>query len=78
MLPACIQVCPIELPGRGRRRGEAGIADVAVLADALADLLPLQVPLLCMLSPPFDLKRFLKRFSRRPPPHRAAGSRLLP
>jgi len=43
MLPASIQVCPIELPGRGRRRGETGIATVAALADALADGLPLQV-----------------------------------
>lgn len=45
MLPASIQVCPIELPGRGRRRDETGIADVAILADALAESLPLQVTL---------------------------------
>jgi surfactin synthase thioesterase subunit len=43
MLPASIQVCPIELPGRGRRRGEQGIATVDQLADALVDGLPLQV-----------------------------------
>lgn len=43
MLPASIQVCPIELPGRGRRRDEVGIADIATLADALSDGLPLQV-----------------------------------
>lgn len=43
MLPACIQVCPIELPGRGRRREETSISDVAELADMLADSLPLQV-----------------------------------
>ena len=43
MLPAAIQVCPIELPGRGRRRGEPPVNDVAVLADQLADALPLQV-----------------------------------
>ena len=43
MLPASIQVCPIELPGRGRRQAEAGIRDIAVLADALADFLPLEV-----------------------------------
>ena len=42
MLPASIQVCPIELPGRGRRRGEQGIATVDQLADALVDGLPLQ------------------------------------
>ncbi len=45
MLPASIQVCPIELPGRGRRRDETGIAGVAILADALAESLPLQVTL---------------------------------
>lgn len=44
MLPASIQVCPIELPGRGRRRDEVGIPDVATLADALSEGLPLQVP----------------------------------
>lgn len=43
MLPASIQVCPIELPGRGRRRGDQGIATVDQLADALVDGLPLQV-----------------------------------
>ena len=43
MLPASIQVCPVELPGRGRRQGEAAINDVARLADVLADSLPLQV-----------------------------------
>lgn len=43
MLPACIQVCPVELPGRGRRRDEAGISDVAALADVLVESLPLQV-----------------------------------
>lgn len=43
MLPAAIQVCPIELPGRGRRRNEAPVNDVAVLADQLAEALPLQV-----------------------------------
>lgn len=45
MLPAAIQVCPIELPGRGRRRGEIGINDIAILARTLADCLPLQVRL---------------------------------
>lgn len=43
MLPAAIQVCPIELPGRGRRRDEPPVNDVAVLADQLAEALPLQV-----------------------------------
>ena len=43
MLPASIQVCPVELPGRGRRQAEPAINDVARLADVLADALPLQV-----------------------------------
>lgn len=43
MLPASIQVCPIELPGRGRRQDEAAVDSVAALADALATSLPLQV-----------------------------------
>ena len=41
MLPASIQVCPVELPGRGRREGEEGISDVRSLARALARHLPL-------------------------------------
>ena len=41
MLPASIQVCPIELPGRGRRAGEEAIGDVKELARALARGLPL-------------------------------------
>lgn len=43
MLPAAIQVCPIELPGRGRRQAEQAISDVATLADLLVNFLPLQV-----------------------------------
>jgi hypothetical protein len=43
MLPASIQVCPIEIPGRGRRSSEPAIDDVHQLADALAASLPLQV-----------------------------------
>lgn len=43
MLPASIQVCPVELPGRGRREGERGINNVAELAALLAHSLPLQV-----------------------------------
>ena len=43
MLPAAIQVCPIELPGRGRRQAEQAISNVATLADLLVDSLPLQV-----------------------------------
>ena len=42
MLPASIQVCPVEIPGRGRRSSETSIDDVHLLADALAASLPLQ------------------------------------
>ena len=41
MLPASIQVCPVELPGRGRRGGETAIDDVRELANVLARSLPL-------------------------------------
>lgn len=47
MLPASIQVCPVEIPGRGRRSSEAGIDDVHMLADALAAGLPLQASRTC-------------------------------
>ena len=43
MLPPSIQVCPVELPGRGRRSEEPAISDVVTLADQLAAALPLQV-----------------------------------
>lgn len=43
MLPAAIQVCPVELPGRGRRLNEAALTDVHELAEALLQALPLQV-----------------------------------
>ena len=42
MLPASIQVCPVELPGRGRREGEEGITDARELAKVLAHGLPLK------------------------------------
>ena len=41
MLPASVQVCPVELPGRGRREGETAINDVRELAKVLARSLPL-------------------------------------
>ena len=52
MLPASIQVCPVELPGRGRRQGDAAINDVSRLADVLVESLPLQVrcPAACHAS----------------------------
>ena len=43
MLPASIQVCPVEIPGRGRREGEESVNCVAALAEILALSLPLQV-----------------------------------
>ena len=43
MLPASIQVCPVEIPGRGRREGERSINSVAELAEKLALILPFQV-----------------------------------
>ena len=43
MLPPSIQVCPVEIPGRGRRSQEPGITDVLALAEQLASALPLQV-----------------------------------
>ena len=41
MLPASVQVCPVEIPGRGRREGERPINDVRELARLLARSLPL-------------------------------------
>ena len=41
MLPACIQVCPVELPGRGRKATDQPIYDVRQLASHLAERLPL-------------------------------------
>ena len=43
MLPASVQVCPVEIPGRGRRQGENAIDSVTELADLLVETLPLQV-----------------------------------
>lgn len=42
MLPASIQVCPVEIPGRGRREGETALTTVDELAKLLAHSLPLQ------------------------------------
>ena len=41
MLPASVQVCPVEIPGRGRRYGEPSVSDVRELACMLARGLPL-------------------------------------
>ncbi len=43
MLPPSVQVCPIDIPGRGRREGEASINEISELATTLAHALPLQV-----------------------------------
>ena len=43
MLPASIQICPVEIPGRGRRLDEPSVNDVHQLADLLIAELPLQV-----------------------------------
>ena len=43
LLPAGVQVCPVEIPGRGRLSAQAPLPDVASLAEALALGLPLQV-----------------------------------
>ncbi|KAK9841775.1 hypothetical protein WJX81_002144 [Elliptochloris bilobata] len=42
LVPACIQVCPVEIPGRGRRECEPALTDAAKLARVLAHSLPLQ------------------------------------
>lgn len=44
MLPPSIQVCPVELPGRGRRQSDTPINDVVEIAEMLARTLPLEVP----------------------------------
>ena len=43
MMPLSIQVCPVELPGRGRREQELSISNIAVMAQTLAHALPLEV-----------------------------------
>ena len=51
MLPPSVQVCPIEIPGRGRREGEPSINEISELANILAHALPLQVPFLSLHMP---------------------------
>ena len=41
MVPASVQICPVEIPGRGRRFGEPAISYVKQLARLLARSLPL-------------------------------------
>lgn len=43
MLPPSIQVCPVEIPGRGRQQAKAALTDVCQLAETLAHALPLNV-----------------------------------
>ena len=47
LLPAGIQVCPVEIPGRGRLSAQEPLPDIATLAEQLALGLPLQVSILC-------------------------------
>lgn len=42
MLPASVQVCPVEIPGRGRREGETALTTVDELSKVLAHSLPLK------------------------------------
>eukprot|EP00884_Botryococcus_braunii_P010404 jgi/Botrbrau1/19365/Bobra.0471s0002.1 len=42
MLPPGIQVCPVELPGRGRRQADVAVNDVVEIAETLAHTLPLE------------------------------------
>lgn len=37
LLPAWLRVCPLELPGRGRRYAEALCTDIHLLGQRLAD-----------------------------------------
>ena len=57
MLPPSIQVCPVEIPGRGRREGDPGISQVSDLAAALAKHLPLQVTHILLVLYLTDLQR---------------------
>jgi len=41
LLPPCVQVCPVELPGRGRRREEPPAEDARALAADLLGRLPI-------------------------------------
>ena len=43
MMPPSIHVCPVELPGRGRREQESSISSIAEIAQTLAHALPLEV-----------------------------------
>ena len=50
MMPPSIQVCPVEIPGRGRREQKAPFDSIATLANMLAHSLPLQVTPTNLLS----------------------------
>ena len=61
-MPACIQVCPVEIPGRGRREGEPALTDAAELARVLAHALPLQASHMlqdCSLVAAWQLDNYL-------------------
>eukprot|EP00890_Picochlorum_soloecismus_P001860 jgi/Picsp_1/2675/NSC_00905-R1_beta-ketoacyl synthase len=40
LTPSCLQICPVEIPGRGRRSSESSIASIRQLVDLLANSLP--------------------------------------
>ena len=40
LIPSCIQICPVEIPGRGRRSSESSVASISQLVDLLVNSLP--------------------------------------
>lgn len=48
LVPPSVQICPVEIPGRGRRFGEPAPADIDSLAETLLAALPLQVQTLLL------------------------------
>jgi medium-chain acyl-[acyl-carrier-protein] hydrolase len=84
-LPPQIEVCPVQLPGRGNRLREPGYTNMQVLAKALA---PLMRP---VLNKPFaffghsmgatlafELSRELRRSDKLQPVHFFASGRMAP
>lgn len=40
LIPSCLQICPVEIPGRGRRSSESSIASISQLVGLLVNSLP--------------------------------------
>ena len=40
LVPSCLQICPVEIPGRGRRSSESSIASISQLVGLLVNSLP--------------------------------------